>query len=94
MSLKTIFTTVISTIKSDETKAVEFVKAIYPEIQKIVVDVTDILKGVTPPTTGNKIADDILKVLSILAPYYPNNTALIADVNEILTFLEGAESVL
>lgn len=94
MSLKSIFTSVINVANKVEGDALKLIKAVYPELQKIAVDVEDILKGVVPPSTGNKFADDILKVLAILAPYYPNTTALQADVNEIMSFLEGAQAVL
>ena len=94
MNLKNLVSVIVTDVKKDATAVKDFVLKAIPIAEDIATDASDILIGKTPPPTGNKAVDDFVKILSILAPYYPNASALQADIADILSFLQGASSVL
>lgn len=94
MNLKNLMSTVVVDVKKDVTAVKTLVLKGVSELEVIAEDAADILAGKQPPPTGSKALDDFFKVLIILAPYYPSKEALEAEIADVLTFLQGAASML
>lgn len=93
--LKTIVSKLVTGVKTIEGDIKGFLQKAQPILVNIAADATDILAGKLPPPSGSKALDDFFKVLLILVPYYKGDkSAIEADIQEALTFIEGAIAIL